>query len=105
MKIGNRIRMSTNSTDLAPDDSDRHILQASECDLESRQALEQALQDPAARIPPQFEDYFYKFQTIHRSEEHTSELQSRPHHVCRLLLEKKNDGAVDGADDAALPQP
>src|SRR3989442_12071784 len=25
-----------------------------------------------------------------RSEEHTSELQSRPHLVCRLLLEKKN---------------
>src|SRR3989442_6594968 len=28
--------------------------------------------------------------TVHRSEEHTSELQSRPHLVCRLLLEKKN---------------
>src|SRR5205814_1767194 len=26
----------------------------------------------------------------HRSEEHTSELQSLRHHVCRLLLEKKN---------------
>src|SRR5690554_7255652 len=26
---------------------------------------------------------------IDRSEEHTSELQSRPHLVCRLLLEKK----------------
>src|SRR5436305_11442167 len=26
---------------------------------------------------------------ILRSEEHTSELQSRPHLVCRLLLEKK----------------
>src|SRR6266498_5362918 len=26
---------------------------------------------------------------ITRSEEHTSELQSRPHLVCRLLLEKK----------------
>src|SRR3989442_10764547 len=25
-----------------------------------------------------------------RSEEHTSELQSRPHLVCRLLLQKKN---------------
>src|SRR3989442_8442917 len=30
-----------------------------------------------------------------RSEEHTSELQSRPHLVCRLLLEKKNEAAVD----------
>src|SRR6266498_4320383 len=28
-----------------------------------------------------------------RSEEHTSELQSRPHLVCRLLLEKKNNTA------------
>src|SRR3989442_11861918 len=27
-----------------------------------------------------------------RSEEHTSELQSRPHLVCRLLLEKKKTG-------------
>src|SRR5690554_7668998 len=27
---------------------------------------------------------------VMRSEEHTSELQSRPHLVCRLLLEKKN---------------
>src|SRR2546429_799774 len=27
----------------------------------------------------------------HRSEEHTSELQSRLHLVCRLLLEKKPD--------------
>src|SRR5436305_5049273 len=29
-----------------------------------------------------------------RSEEHTSELQSRPHLVCRLLLEKKKKGSV-----------
>src|SRR5690625_6390390 len=28
-------------------------------------------------------------QLMHRSEEHTSELQSRGHLVCRLLLEKK----------------
>src|SRR5690554_7367561 len=30
------------------------------------------------------------FPVYMRSEEHTSELQSRPHLVCRLLLEKKN---------------
>src|SRR3989442_2871569 len=29
-----------------------------------------------------------------RSEEHTSELQSRPHLVCRLLLEKKNKNST-----------
>src|SRR5687768_18333750 len=31
----------------------------------------------------------YKAQPLLRSEEHTSELQSRLHLVCRLLLEKK----------------
>src|SRR5436305_3580774 len=31
---------------------------------------------------------------IVRSEEHTSELQSRPHLVCRLLLEKKKNKSV-----------
>src|SRR5690554_250457 len=30
-----------------------------------------------------------------RSEEHTSELQSRPHLVCRLLLEKKNNNIIN----------
>src|SRR5690554_7142502 len=30
-----------------------------------------------------------KIDVLNRSEEHTSELQSRPHLVCRLLLEKK----------------
>src|SRR3989442_10727243 len=36
-----------------------------------------------------------------RSEEHTSELQSRPHLVCRLLLEKKNE-PVEG-EPAGIP--
>src|SRR5439155_11802442 len=33
-----------------------------------------------------------------RSEEHTSELQSRGHLVCRLLLEKKEEGETHLAD-------
>src|SRR3989442_8012632 len=33
-----------------------------------------------------------------RSEEHTSELQSRPHLVCRLLLEKKKTRTANVAD-------
>src|SRR5690625_7941303 len=33
--------------------------------------------------------YVLGFGLSHRSEEHTSELQSRGHLVCRLLLEKK----------------
>src|SRR3712207_8457507 len=36
---------------------------------------------------------------LERSEEHTSELQSRQYLVCRLLLEKKNTG--EGRSDQA----
>src|SRR3712207_6968969 len=37
---------------------------------------------------------FIKLQQTERSEEHTSELQSRQYLVCRLLLEKKNPSAA-----------
>src|SRR5690554_7626034 len=37
----------------------------------------------------QFVCYHSQLEDFMRSEEHTSELQSRPHLVCRLLLEKK----------------
>src|SRR3989442_6094745 len=37
-----------------------------------------------------------------RSEEHTSELQSRPHLVCRLLLEKKNKTMTSASFPSAL---
>src|SRR5690554_6985953 len=44
-------------------------------------------------IAQQFEQALHVYQGLAdfpvRSEEHTSELQSRPHLVCRLLLEKK----------------
>src|SRR3989442_9859744 len=42
-------------------------------------------------------DRFFVYPTKlreYRSEEHTSELQSRPHLVCRLLLEKKKETEV-----------
>src|SRR5436305_5018058 len=39
---------------------------------------------------------------IPRSEEHTSELQSRPHLVCRLLLEKKKTATT--GNRASSPQ-
>src|SRR3989442_11716585 len=41
---------------------------------------------PAARVTAPCRHYV-------RSEEHTSELQSRPHLVCRLLLEKKKNSS------------
>src|SRR5690554_7635766 len=37
---------------------------------------------------------FFTGATLVRSEEHTSELQSRPHLVCRLLLEKKKKETI-----------
>src|SRR5690554_7428514 len=40
-----------------------------------------------------------------RSEEHTSELQSRPHLVCRLLLEKKKSKQPAPARTAYRPGP
>src|SRR2546429_1780412 len=40
------------------------------------------------------------FRRAPRSEEHTSELQSRLHLVCRLLLEKKKKQLTQAADDA-----
>src|SRR3989442_3314802 len=58
--------------------------------------------DPGAYDPKFWLDYFRRIHSdaaclsaggcvaYYRSEEHTSELQSRPHLVCRLLLDKKN---------------
>src|SRR5436305_11210392 len=53
---------------------------------EHSDGLAHALRAVAAR----FEDGAQRMgEPVGRSEEHTSELQSRPHLVCRLLLEKK----------------
>src|SRR5437870_10320736 len=40
-----------------------------------------------------------------RSEEHTSELQSRGHLVCRLLLEKKKQSSQPAYDQSSLTGP
>src|SRR5687768_18196345 len=61
-----------------------------------RPAIEQAL-DAAKRLNTLFGEYLVAHELVSRemlswalrSEEHTSELQSRLHLVCRLLLEKK----------------
>src|SRR2546430_12626200 len=44
-------------------------------------------------ITTDIESYIAKGSFDHRSEEHTSELQSQSNLVCRLLLEKKKDYA------------
>src|SRR5690554_3451950 len=43
----------------------------------------------------EFRELNYEFVKAFRSEEHTSELQSRPHLVCRLLLEKKKQKIIE----------
>src|SRR5690625_5404075 len=48
---------------------------------------ENSEEDPIASAAMKMQDCFNQFYL--RSEEHTSELQSRGHLVCRLLLEKK----------------
>src|SRR5437773_9209734 len=49
-----------------------------------RRILEQRVFDQGRLAPPSGQQH------VHRSEEHTSELQSHHDLVCRLLLEKKN---------------
>src|SRR2546422_5515167 len=58
--------------------------------------LLRALLKPASHLGP--ENSF-------RSEEHTSELQSRLHLVCRLLLEKKNQRGPDRGTSVAGDPP
>src|SRR5690554_7133490 len=48
-----------------------------------------AVAPAALKFPEQLHWVFGPYEVGLRSEEHTSELQSRPHLVCRLLLEKK----------------
>src|SRR5437762_10703595 len=59
---------------------------------------------PIIRTPP-----IGRRRSLRRSEEHTSELQSPMYLVCRLLLEKKNQGKSRSTPseptDTPLPQP
>src|SRR5690554_7600851 len=64
---------------------------------QSNEHLKRILHDKLQSIPGisstetiiSLDESFKRQLPIERSEEHTSELQSRPHLVCRLLLEKK----------------
>src|SRR6266699_6022460 len=64
----------------------RHVNQA------NRRAVHQAMSRAATGYDPEIAEQAESRlagKRHKRSEEHTSELQSRPHIVCRLLLEKK----------------
>src|SRR5258708_9613137 len=53
-------------------------------------ALQELLAELRKRLSPEERDLAEQRAQLLRSEEHTSELQSPDHLVCRLLLEKKN---------------
>src|SRR5437660_6488788 len=57
-----------------------------DCDMK----FVEAMQCKLVASLPEAEGWQYEVNFM-RSEEHTSELQSRGHLVCRLLLEKKKD--------------
>src|SRR5690625_6609939 len=62
------------------------------CSIENRSlpfviCLLRSLKTSVADFHPPFGNYILTFHQKERSEEHTSELQSRGHLVCRLLLE------------------
>src|SRR3712207_8521357 len=61
------------------EDQDRHVSRERAGDLDHLLLGDAAVADQGLRSDP-------------RSEEHTSELQSRQYLVCRLLLEKKKSG-------------
>src|SRR5690554_7399255 len=68
-------------------------------DSDGRLAMTAAVRKVLAENPGEFDPRKYlgpARDTLKalRSEEHTSELQSRPHLVCRLLLEKKKNNTI-----------
>src|SRR5690554_7029690 len=75
---------------------EREYLQASEPYSLIRHRLQEENGTSAVDVEVQEEGRNHHWRgTGKRSEEHTSELQSRPHLVCRLLLEKKKTNEGD----------
>src|SRR5205809_3685788 len=60
---------------------------------------------PVERVVPVVAKQLVVGNDGNRSEEHTSELQSRLHLVCRLLLEKKNKTTRHNANNSASSEP
>src|SRR5690554_7255614 len=71
------------------------------CSLDTEPWWARASSSPARLlIPLQMRSASRRELAKTRSEEHTSELQSRPHLVCRLLLEKKKSFVQLEASDS-----
>src|SRR3712207_7957828 len=76
-------QLSTEDADAKPTDSSAGLSPCSPCAL-----LARAFHDNPTKNP------FLLLNRYERSEEHTSELQSRQYLVCRLLLEKKKNKII-----------
>src|SRR5690606_41125415 len=82
------------ASDQQADNSPARLLSGDLSELRSSYDVSAAADDKAAfRLVPRGSESPYRYIefTFKRSEEHTSELQSRENLVCRLLLENKND--------------
>src|SRR2546421_6505182 len=68
-----------------------HIIDKGKATINNAKAAKilDAMRARIGKITPRGVTTYQEDQTEHRSEEHTSELQSRSDLVCRLLLEKK----------------
>src|SRR2546422_2173163 len=58
---------------------------------------------PPRSLPPEIQHVVLDEGSANRSEEHTSELQSRLHLVCRLLLEKKKKNKKNDPTEPLVP--
>src|SRR5207253_10665981 len=65
-------------------------MQCGRCNWPPRRSNARRLASVRPRSGPEHWPWPHRGKADRRSEEHTSELQSRGHLVCRLLLEKKN---------------
>src|SRR3712207_7778824 len=73
--------------DVRPDEAGVELADPAEAGLDRVVVLVQVV---AVEVEADLETQRVARAQAHRSEEHTSELQSRQYLVCRLLLEKKN---------------
>src|SRR3712207_8156544 len=68
-----------------------HVATVAGCDEDATETALRSLANRSLVIPDTEETAFALVPLVARSEEHTSELQSRQYLVCRLLLEKKKN--------------
>src|SRR5690625_5455829 len=102
MKVGEQIALKINQT-LTQDATGTMVmleLEAMGIDRVQTEASAQYVDHNIIQVDGKNPDDHLFLQSAARSEEHTSELQSRGHLVCRLLLEKKTTRTAQAWDIA-----